>query len=26
LRRIENALNDELAALCEAWSIHHGDF
>jgi hypothetical protein len=26
LRRIETVLIDELAALCTAWSIHHGDF
>lgn len=26
LRRIEEALNEELAGLCAAWSIHHGDF
>jgi hypothetical protein len=26
LRRIEEALTKELAALCAAWSDHHGDF
>ncbi|CDZ38329.1 Hypothetical protein NGAL_HAMBI1145_43050 [Neorhizobium galegae bv. officinalis] len=26
LRRIEEALAEEIAALCAAWSAHHGDF